>query len=552
MANNETDTKQKAESDRLAKIAAENEEQRKLSEDAIKAATPKPTESESEPESTPKEEAKTAPQNSIFRAKIEPGDDPMVAMMKEWLNMMIDKYDGNLEGAAWNQVKDIFKAVKNYLTDQDSPSEQQTNTSTPKPTPTPLTEEQIEAYKVLGLNENKLVDPQVVNLATTLKIDELDKKMSGCNDQIQALGDKQSADYEQLAKDNENQQPPMSREEYLEKHKAIHDQYLSDYNNVIREFDSHASQRADCLMARDVLLNKPTFDAGDTLLNQETSTIKPDQSNIAQEDPNIFEQPGNEENVQMVESDQEIQTQNDRSDGNPEYEPQGYDDTNYVELGKKVDEGARVVEEKERMKSDASSSQEKKWEANQKDPAYLNQRAAKLGDFIAKDQAALDAMDKKYQMNPSQTPQRDRQELVARILDSQERLADVNRRLDTLQNEPTAVNKEQEGKQRDGVEITPLTDTSPPPPMDITEKEKDQSVVMTASTDASITPTMDNAEKGQDKDIAMTASTDSSTTPGNNIPEKEFSNPQQNPQVTTAPDTTNKIEPGHQPITPGM
>lgn len=206
---------------------------------------------------------KAAPANPLFKQKIAEGDDPMVQLMKEWMNMMVDKYEGNLEGAAKKQIKDLYNLVSDYVNDVQTPEPQPPSpniSNPPKPTPqtTQLNEEQIEAYKLLGLRNSKPVDPNVISLATNLKTEQLNSKIADCNDRIEALGVKFADAQEKLSSDYDNQEPPMSHESYLEKHAAINEQYKNGYDALKNEADGYRSQHAECIKARDTLVQTPS------------------------------------------------------------------------------------------------------------------------------------------------------------------------------------------------------------------------------------------------------------------------------------------------------
>lgn len=206
---------------------------------------------------------KAAPANPLFKQKIAEGDDPMVQMMKEWMNMMVDQHEGNLEGAAKKQIKDLFNMAREYVTDAQMPEPQPLSpnmSNPPKPTPqtTQLNEEQIEAYKSLGLHQSKPVDPNVISVAANLKAEQLNSKIIDCNDRMEALAIKFSDDQKKLSSDYDKQEPPMSHESYIEKHAAIHEQYKAGYDALKNEADGYRSQHAECMKARDILVQTPS------------------------------------------------------------------------------------------------------------------------------------------------------------------------------------------------------------------------------------------------------------------------------------------------------
>lgn len=165
-----------------------NEEQRRLYDASLPKPEPKPTDDKDEP--APQADAN--PKKSMFYAEPKQDDDPMVALCKELLNMLLEKYEEKgLMQAMKDQYKQGWELANNLVDWLDKPQMNQTQTQANTNTPTPdtpvattlLQDDDTPDMKASSNTAQTVLDDNYIELDDLSK-DEPDDKLGDDEDHV--------------------------------------------------------------------------------------------------------------------------------------------------------------------------------------------------------------------------------------------------------------------------------------------------------------------------------------------------------------------------------
>jgi len=183
-----------------------------------------------EPTAESKSPSNKSPTSFLSKETVNDGDDPMVALMKELFNFMLEhaaKFREQAEAIA----KKVFEIVKNVVSpEKDKVDGIKQKIDSIEKNIKPITDNEKSAFEKLGLDKEKGASPAEISKASEGKLNGINSKIEDANKEMEAVGKQYKENSKKLSDDHRG--GAITNDDYNKKFDELNNKFQEDQNKI--------------------------------------------------------------------------------------------------------------------------------------------------------------------------------------------------------------------------------------------------------------------------------------------------------------------------------